>query len=135
MDFSTFQSNNLPRKYVKYKECSEGDILVQGTYLGTTENSYNKDRPNYVFKCGKEEVVLNTSGQLRYLIEEKVMLEVGEPVQVVYLGKDTIEKGKMAGKEAHRFDVMTAPGRENKNKVEEDSVSESRAEDLSDLLE
>lgn len=105
----TLESVNKPRKYVKYAECSEGDVLVSGKYVGTTTNKFNPDRPNYVFESNGEEVVLNTTGQLRWLIEDKAALRLGQAAEVVYKGQETITTGPMAGKPAHKFDLRVDP--------------------------
>jgi len=90
--------------YVKYADHKAGDILVdQAQFLGSYEGKFGIQ---HKFKTDKGEVVLNSSGQLNYLVE--TYLSLGDVATVVYNGKNKIAKGPMAGKEAHAFELLVA---------------------------
>lgn len=93
------------KKYYKYSECEEGQVLVEGTYIGRSPNKFGKE--NFDFKSITNEVVcLNHSGQLSYLVEN--FLVEGQYCRVTYLGTETLEKGPFKGKAVHRFDLEVA---------------------------
>ena len=91
--------------YFKFKELTKGDILInEGTYQGTKEGRFG---PQHFFEEVEdgERKCLNSSGQLNYLVEEHLV--VGKKCKIAYAGKILLEKGAMAGKEAHQFDLYT----------------------------
>lgn len=93
----------------QFDEREEGEVLVEGVYLGTYPNKYNADKPNFKFKDGVtgDIKVVNTAGHLHYLmVETNEAPQVGDYLQVVYQGKEKITKGTFAGKEAHKFEVL-----------------------------
>lgn len=127
-----FKKVGGPRTYVKFSECKVGDVLVEGKYIGTVANQFNKDKPNYEFKPlnGEANVVLNSAGKLVYLMDTYV--QVGDLVQVTYKGKSKIDKGPMKGKEAHDFEVaVDDSAREQMSPAP--SVDNSQAVDLNGL--
>lgn len=74
---------------------------IRGVYVGSyTDATYNK----IIYKVRTEEglVAVNSSTQL-----DKLMAEVpeGAEVKITYNGKNTINSGKYAGKQAHSFSV------------------------------
>lgn len=93
------------RKYFRYSECTAGDVLVEdGVFVGTEQGKYGVI---HVFMLNDQsEVVLNSSGQLNYLVDK--YLSEGTRCRVVYGGKNKLTKGAMAGKEAHNFDVFVS---------------------------
>ena len=100
-----FKTVGGPKKYYKYKECEQGQVLVEGIYMGTTPNKFGKD--NFDFKPEDGPTVsLNHAGQLAYLVENFV--REGDLVQVIYDGTSTLEKGAFKGKEVHNFIVNVA---------------------------
>jgi hypothetical protein len=108
--------------YVKYADHKAGDVLVnEGKFLGTFEGNYGE---NHKFEADGKEIVLNSSGQLNYLI--KTYLEIGALATVIYQGKEKLTKGPMKGKEAHRFELLvseeaasTAPKAASKSLLDE----------------
>lgn len=100
-------------------------VVAEGLFVGTLPNSFNeevndfkieadvdfsikgidKDGQEYSRKISSGDVlILNGAGNLGYLMQS---VGPGELVQISYLGKQEIEKGKMKGKLAHNFEVMT----------------------------
>lgn len=104
-----------PKKYFKYKECEAGQVLVEGTYLGTSPNKFGKE--NFEFKSadGSGVVCLNHAGHLAHLIESNLV--VGQYCRITFEGKDILEKGAFAGKEVNKFSLEIA---------DEDSPEESQ---------
>lgn len=89
-------------KYVKYAESNKGDVLVDGIYVESKEGRYGIQ---HVFEAEDgQRTVLNSSGQLNYLVDS--YLVEGQRCKVVYDGKVTLEKGAMAGKQAHQFNLF-----------------------------
>lgn len=101
-----FRSVGGAKKYFKYSECSKGDVLVQGKYLGTSPNKFGKDNHDFKPVDGGPTVCLNSAGHLNYLIESNVM--VGDIVQVTYEGTEKLDKGAFKGKDVHKFDLAIA---------------------------
>jgi len=101
-----FRKVGGPKKYFKYTECEAGQVLVTGTYLGRTPNKFGKDNFDFEPLDGGPIVCLNHAGQLETRIEQYV--DVGDTVRVTFLGKQKIEKGTWAGKEANQFEVEVA---------------------------
>lgn len=89
------------RNYVKYSECSEGDVLAEGIFRGTEAGRYG-DQHLFELEDGNT-TVLNSAGQLNFLIDKHLV--PGMLCRVTYAGKVTIAKGPMAGKESHQFEL------------------------------
>jgi len=90
------------RTYVNFKDCVEGQILAEGNYMGTIDGKYGPQ--HLVRKADGDEVVVNNSGHLDYLI--KTNIEKGDFIQIRYDGKTELTKGKYAGKLSHQFIVL-----------------------------
>jgi len=91
------------RKYFKYTECEKGQKLVSaGVYVGPEEGKFGT---NHIFRQDDGQVVsLNSSGHLNWLLENYAT--PGRTVcNVIYGGKEVLQKGSMKGKEAHRFEL------------------------------
>lgn len=102
---ANFRSVGGQKKYFKYAECEQGQVLVEGKFVGAVPSRFQGN--NYEFRPEQGPIVsLNHSGHLKYLIETYV--KEGDLCRVIYDGKTTIEKGAMAGKEAHQFKVEVA---------------------------
>lgn len=92
------------KKYFKYSECKEGQVLVEkGTLVAIVENKYGGN--NYEFREESGEVVsLNPCKAL-----EKAM--VGETLgsdnkfKIVYNRKDVVKTGARKGKDFHNIDI------------------------------
>lgn len=90
-------------EYIKYTDCKGGDKLVEmGEYLGTTEGKYGIQHRYLEVSSGAEKV-LNSAGQLNYIMDSKV--DEGDVVDVVFKGKTILESGPFKGKEANNFAV------------------------------
>jgi hypothetical protein len=106
MAFKSVGGGKGEKKYLKYNECEDGQLLVVGTFLGTSEGRYG---PQHEFRLEDGSVqVLNSAGHLNYQIDNFVSPQ--DVVRVVYLGKETIGSGTMKGKSAHKFDVQVDDG-------------------------
>lgn len=99
-----FTRSGGTRSYVKYTDCEEGDILVEGWYVGEEMSKFKNQL--YVFrqKADDSVVCLNAAGKLTKWLDDTV--ETGDLVQIIYKGKKTIGSGPMQGKEAHDFDFF-----------------------------
>lgn len=98
-------------KYVNYKECSEGQVLVRGVYVGRTPNKFNPDKEHFVFmddKAGK--VTLNHCGSLEKKVLNEAIVPCETRIRVEYHGKQEMTSGKFAGKEAHDVKVFVIKG-------------------------
>lgn len=101
------QSGRGSRTYIKLAEQSDGDVLVEGYYVGDEEGKYGK---SYIFRQQADDSVvgLNQTGKLTKWIEENVV--TGDLVKIVYRGMQTMESGKFAGKPVHDFDFYIDSG-------------------------
>jgi len=105
-----------PPKYFKYAEMNKGDTLVeQGKYLETKEGRFGPQ--HYFEEQDGQRICLNSAGQLNYLIDDH--LYAGRECKIVYAGKVLLEKGAMAGKEAHNFDLYLDQSKPSATTIEE----------------
>jgi hypothetical protein len=90
----------------------EAGASIQGEYVGSLQNRFDDKKLDYKLeevdndgnKTGRT-IVINGAGNLGYRMKD---IALGTLVQIQYLGRSKITKGKMAGKESHSFDVLTA---------------------------
>lgn len=81
-------------------------LVSEGLYLGSTPNNFDDDKSDYKFENADGTVcVINGAGNLGYQMGK---VAVNSIVTVHYKGKQKIKKGKLAGKESHNFEVLTA---------------------------
>lgn len=135
------QLSGKPMKFRGWDEYSIGDILIV-KYVKTTPNKFNVTKPNHVVeiietflkdkKVQKEwtegtHVCLNTMGMLDKALDEIV---TGTIVQITYNGKNMIEKGKMAGKEAHAVEVIEVSDDNETEKLSYEEESDDEDMDL-----
>lgn len=101
--------------YLKYSECEEGQVLCEGIYKRQgIDKTYGK--PYWEVQDEEKGLVhLNHAGQLEIKFEE---LKVGDQIQVTFMGKQRIEKGPYAGKDANQFKVLRAK-REQQDSAED----------------
>ena len=85
--------------YTKYADFNEGDVLVEGTYSHSAEGKFGIQ--HYFDNMEGRTVCLNKAGMLDKFVDSS--LWSGRAVKVVYGGKQPIEKGQYAGKEAQTF--------------------------------
>jgi len=112
-----FKSVGGQKKYFKYAECEEGQLLVEGKFIGTSPNKFGKE--NFDFRP-----------------EEGPIVREGDTVQVIYDGKGILDKGAFKGKEVHNFKVNVAESLdvESVKKAQDNmKAQESRDVNLSDL--
>ena len=108
---TVFNTVSTQKKYYKYKECEEGQVLVTGKYLGTSPNKFNADKPNFDFADEDGTIVcLNSAGHLSWLVN--TYLKPGQLCRVTFAGKDTLSKGTFKGKEVNRFELALPEGAE-----------------------
>lgn len=113
----TKQLSGKPMKFRGWSDYDTGDVIIC-TYVKSTPNKFNESKPNHVVeiveaflkdkKVQKEwtegtHVCLNTAGMLDKALSD---ISAGDMIQITYNGLNAIEKGKMAGKDAHSFDVI-----------------------------
>ena len=117
-----------PPKYFKYAELNKGDVLIEeGKYLQTKEGKFGPQ--HYFEEKDGSKVCLNSAGQLNYLIDDN--LYAGRACKIVYAGKVLLEKGAMAGKEAHNFDLYL--GQSAPTEVKEETAPAQTNMDLNGL--
>jgi hypothetical protein len=97
---ATFEPVFRNRKYFKYTETAPGTVLAEGKYAGQVEGTYGIQ--HLIHLADGSEAVLNSSGHLNFLLKQ---VNIGDNIQVTYLGKEKCTKGKFAGKDAHNFAV------------------------------
>ena len=91
--------------YVSASKLKKGDIAVTGIYAGTQPNTMEPTKLDFRFESmedRKKITVVNGAGNLKTRMSD---INPGDLVQVVYLGKEKIVKGKLAGKEVHQFSL------------------------------
>lgn len=97
-----FKTVGGARQYYKYSEMNAGDVIIDnGKYLGSEQGKYGVQ---HLFEVDSMTHVLNSSGQLNYLVEK--YLSPGQRCNVTYQGKIVLEKGPMAGKDSHQFEMQ-----------------------------
>jgi hypothetical protein len=106
------------RTYIKYAECKQGQVLVEGVFKASEMGNF--DKLNHIFKTSAGETVLNSTGKLDYLVG--TYLTPGMTCRVVYLGKIVLLKGKMKGKESHDFELYVDDSTDAVMAPEEDVV-------------
>lgn len=81
-------------------------VVAEGTYEGSMPNKFNADQLDYKIRAANDDLyIINGTGGLK---QQLAKVAVGTLVQIQYNGKTKIAKGKMAGKLAHSFVVLTA---------------------------
>lgn len=113
--FKTLKTLTGRNLYRQYDEWDVGDIVI-GKIVDWGTDKYEKKCPiieviDPMFKKKSENervagkrLFLNSCGKLAKRINEGA-LEEGMTIQLEYLGKNVMEKGKYAGKEAHDVNV------------------------------
>jgi hypothetical protein len=93
------------KDFVKYTSLKKGDVIVDGVYLETsTSKTYGKAEHHFKPLKGERTIVIPSAGQVDSFLEKNV--ERGMRVVIKYKGKEKIEKGVWAGKEANTFDFQ-----------------------------
>lgn len=92
------------KNYVSYKDCKEGQVLVDGgVFSATSQNKFGKI--NFEFMSPKgETVILNECGSLAYNFKEQ-KLKIGLVYKIVYDGMPVMKKGIYAGKPFHQLKI------------------------------
>lgn len=100
------------RTYFKYKECEQGQKLVDdGLYIGEEQGKFGVQ---HIFRQkDKKTVVLNSAGHLNWLLENYTTPGKTH-CNVIYDKRVKLTKGAMAGKEAHTFELEVDDGGEFK---------------------
>ena len=108
--FKTSRKLTGAKVFRKWDDWKVGDLFIGKFADQYTDEKYNKEV--YVFdveECtfnadlaGKQ-LALNEMGMFSKAMEK---VSKGEFIQFTYNGKDQIEKGKFAGKEAHTCEVL-----------------------------
>jgi len=92
-------------KYFKYSELEGGEQLVaKGEFVGVTEGKFGNQYNFREIESGAH-VVLNKAGAFEWRIENGHMVE-GEVFDIYFEGKELIESGDYAGKEANQFKIL-----------------------------
>lgn len=105
--FKTKKQLTGPCTYRKWEDWKDGEFVI-GKYTGIKTSDYGDNykiellETNIPKQAVNTTLVLNSNGLL-----DKAMTEVqeGDIIQVTYRGKQTLTKGKFAGKEAHNVEV------------------------------
>ncbi len=102
-------------RYLKYAECSKGDLLAEGHFV-RSEMDKTYFKPKY-FITGEDGIitVLNASGQLDKVMQK---LKPGDFVRVIFEGSSVMDHGRFKGKSAYSFKVQVDPERRREELVE-----------------
>jgi hypothetical protein len=96
-------------KFIRPSKLVDSDInttLAEGTFVGTLKNNYDDTKLDYKIEAADgSATVINGAGNLA---RQMSGVSVGTLIQVNYLGKQEIRKGKMKGKMSHNFEVLVA---------------------------
>ena len=124
--FKTKTEVTMSKMYRGFDDWAVGDCVI-GKIVGTNKDKYGHTGPvvkviEAQFKKDAEKFVgknlaINSTGKMRKNMPEFTM---GELIQVEYLGKNTMEKGKFAGKDAHDVNILI---------LEEDDGSDVEVDD------
>jgi len=80
--------------------------VLEGEYVGAVKNAFDEGKEDFKFLTDDgNTVIVNSTGSLAYQMK---LVKIGDYVQLNYMGKEKIAKGKMKGKEAHKFEVLVA---------------------------
>jgi len=99
--------NAKPIRFIRPGELASSGttgLILEGVYLGAVPNPMT-EKDDYKFETDSEILVINGNGSLKYKLS---LVNIGDIVQVSYLGKEKITKGANAGKSAHSFNVAVA---------------------------
>ena len=112
-------TSDKPVVYPKYKELYEagvpegGLVIAEGLLTNTDERPNNFDASKidvtYYIEQDDNVVGLNKAGNLGYLLE-KANLTPDSLIRVTYVGMEKIEKGPMAGRLSHTFELEVKTG-------------------------
>ena len=114
-----FQEVAGQKKYVKYGDCSKGDVLVEGKFIRDIQGKYGIQY-EFMNEDG-DVVVLNKAGQLDYKME---FIRPGDVLKITYEGMILLDKGPMAGKDSHQFTLMRD---DDLSELDETGISDSDA--------
>lgn len=92
--------------YVRLGQLAAGATVVEGIYMGSSQNKMYPEKLDFQFKTidGKD-VVVNEGGNLKFRLSK---IAAGTLVMIKYEGKQKITSGPRAGKEAHNVEVLVA---------------------------
>jgi hypothetical protein len=93
-------------EYIKWAEVEVG-TLFEGIFMRTSESKFKT--LNLHFDIEGNDIVLPASGILKSKMKK---VNIGDNVQVTYLGMVPLESGDFKGKEAHDFTVFSKPVKE-----------------------
>jgi len=106
---SNEESNKGELRFIRpSKLAAEGvtGVVAQGIYEGAIPNQFDEGKNDFkVREDNGDLLILNSTGSLA---SQMARVEVGSYVRITYLGKQTMTKGKMAGKQSHGFVVEIA---------------------------
>lgn len=94
--------------FIRPSKLTAADVgtLAEGIYLGSVTNNYDDTKLDYKIEQADGSVrLINSAGNLTYQMNN---IEVGQLIQVNYMGRQEIKKGPKKGKEAHTFEVLVA---------------------------
>jgi hypothetical protein len=96
-------------KFIRPKELAAGGVtgvVAEGIYEGTIPNNFDNTREDYKVRQNDGTlIILNSTGSLRNQLSQ---VAAGSYVRVNYKGMEKMKSGRMAGKEAHSFEVLVA---------------------------
>jgi hypothetical protein len=94
-----FKKKNVDKKFLKYSDCTENEVIAEGVYEKTGESKFGI---THEFRTEENFMqVLNSAGHLNYLLNEYAVF--GDYCKVTYDGIVVLEKGAMKGKNSHNF--------------------------------
>lgn len=108
-EFKSVNEAKSSLEFIRPSELAKNEItgvILEGTYEGAIESKFDEEKMDFKFMTDEgKTVIVNHSGSLAYQINK---IKVGDYVQLSYLGKKEITKGKLKGKSAHQFELAVA---------------------------
>ena len=84
-------------------EAGKEGVILEGKFIEALPTRFDDGKSDYKFETlTGDTVIINNSGSLAYQMKT---VEPGTLCQVIYNGKQVLERGPMKGKEAHIFEV------------------------------
>ena len=81
-------------------------VVMEGEFIATVPNKFSPDKPDFKFmKDDGSIVIVNQCGSLN---KQMGKVEIGDYLQISYVGKKILTTGSFKGKSCHEFKVLKA---------------------------
>lgn len=86
---------------IKLDSYSEGDVVIEGVYVGSYETQFGQPAFKFMEKNGSIRAV--SCGTLKHKMQD---VEKGTTCRIIYLGKQILSKGTYKGRSFHDVDLL-----------------------------